>query len=92
VTIQSVKDIQTGGRRWLEEILGQHLRENQQVFFMVFTPGCEADEEARCQARAARDVTCRKTEAHAQEHGITDAAIEEAMVHVRPGTIRGLQA
>ena len=90
VAVQSVKDIPSGGRRWLEDVLGQHLRENQQVFIMVFPPGREPDEEARRQARAALDKTFRETEAYAQEHGITDAetdaAIREAMDHVRPRT------
>src|SRR5207249_3964395 len=47
LTIQNVKDLQDGGKRWLENVLGQHLRENQQVFIMVFTPGVEPDEAAR---------------------------------------------
>jgi hypothetical protein len=90
VAVRSVKDIQAGGRRWPEDVLGQNLRENQQVFIMVLTPGREPDEETRRRARAALDETFRKTGAYAQEHGITDAeidaAIEEAMGHVRPGT------
>src|SRR5204863_7026908 len=90
VTIQRVKDLQAGGRRWLEDVLGEQLRENQQVFIMVFTPNREPHEEAPRQARSALAGTFRQTEAYAQEHGITDteidAAIEEAMDHVRPGT------
>ncbi len=89
-TIQSVKDIQTSRRRWLEKVLGQHLNENQQVIIMVMTPGRIPDEETRRQARAALQDTFRKTEAYALAHGITDAdidtAIQDAMDHVRPGT------
>ena len=51
---QSVKDIQASGRHWLEDVLGQHLQENQQVFIMVLSPGREPDEEARRQARGHR--------------------------------------
>jgi hypothetical protein len=90
VAIQSVKDIQDSGKRWLEELLGQRLRENQQVVIMVLSPGTEPDEEARHRARAGLEATFRKTEAYAQEHGITDqeieAAIEEAMEDVRRRT------
>jgi hypothetical protein len=87
VSIQSVKDIQDSGKRWLEELLGQRLREDQQVFIMVLSPGSEPDEEARRRARAGLESVFRKTEAYAQEHGITDAeidaAIQEAMADVR---------
>jgi hypothetical protein len=87
VSIQSVKDIQDSGKRWLEDLLGQRLREDQQVFIMVLSPGSEPDEEARRCARAGLEATFRKTEAYAQEHGIADAeidaAIEEAMADVR---------
>jgi hypothetical protein len=47
LTIQSVKDLQDSGKRWLENVLGQHLKENQQVFIMVFTPGVEPDEASQ---------------------------------------------
>jgi hypothetical protein len=90
VTVENVRDIQAGGRRWLEDVLGQHLQEHQQVFIMVLTPGRAPDEETRRRARAALDTTFRKTDAYAQKHGVTDeeidAAIREATDHVRPGT------
>ena len=47
LTVQNVKDLQDGGKRWLENVLGQHLKESQQVFIMVFTPGIEPDEASR---------------------------------------------
>ena len=90
VTVENVKDIQAGGRRWLEDVLGQHLQEHQQVFIMVLSPGRAPDEAARRQARAGLEATFRKTDAYAQEHGVTDeeidSAVREAMDHVRPGT------
>jgi hypothetical protein len=88
--VQSVKDIQDSGKRWLEGLLGQELRANQQVFIMVLSPGSEPDEQARQRARAGLEATFRKTEHYAHAHDITDAeidgAIEEAMENVRPGT------
>ncbi|HKI31238.1 MAG TPA: hypothetical protein VKA46_05185 [Gemmataceae bacterium] len=90
VTVENVRDIQAGGRRWLEDVLGQHLQEHQQVFIMVLSPGRAPDEEARRQARTALEATFRKTDAYAREHGITDAeidaAIQDATDHLRPGT------
>jgi hypothetical protein len=87
VTVESVRDLQAGGKRWLEDVLGQQLQENQQVFIMVLSPGTEPDEAARRQARAGLEATFQKTEAYAREHGIgdgeIDAAIEEAMRHAR---------
>jgi hypothetical protein len=88
IAIQSVKNLQASGKRLLEDILGQQLQENQQVFIMVFSPGKEPDDAARCQARAGLEHTFQETAAYAQERGITDdeidAAIHEAMDHVRP--------
>lgn len=85
--VQSVKDIQATGKRWLEDLLGRKLLENQQVFIMVLSPGLEPDESARRQARAGLEATFQKTEAYAAEHGIADeeidAAIREAREHVR---------
>jgi hypothetical protein len=72
----------------LEDIPGQQLQEDQQVFIMVLSPGTEPDDDALRQARAGLEATFQKTAAYAQEHGIADeeidAAIEEAMDQVRP--------
>lgn len=87
IAVERVGDLQAGGKRWLEDVLGQQLRENQQVFIMVLSPGTEPDETARRQARAGLEATFQKTEAYAREHGIDDGeidtAIGEAMRHVR---------
>src|SRR5438128_1151946 len=52
LTVQNVKDLQAHGKRWLEDVLGGHLKENQQVFIMVFNPDVEPDEATRRQALA----------------------------------------
>ena len=87
VSIQSVKDIQDSGKRWLEELLGQRLRENQQVFIMVFTPGIPPTEAARQEARAGLEQTWAKVERHMQDQGVTgeefDAAVDEAVDQIR---------
>ena len=87
LTIQSVKSLQDSGKRWLEDVLGQHLRENQQVFIMVFTPGIEPDEASRRQALASIKQTMTQVEGNLAVGGVTgeefDAAVDEAMEDVR---------
>ena len=87
LTIQSVKNLQDSGKRWLEDVLGQLLRENQQVFIMVFTPGVEPDEASRRQALASVKQTMTHVEGNLAVGGVTseefDAAVDEAMEDVR---------
>ena len=87
LTIQSVKDLQDSGKRWLENVLGQHLKESQQVFIMVFTPGVEPDEATRRQALASVKQTMTQVEKNLAEGGVSDdefdAAVDEAMEDVR---------
>ena len=87
LTVQKVNDIQDSGKRWLENVLGRHLKDDQQVFVMVFTPGVEPDEATRRQALATIKQTMIKVEKNLSEQGITeeefDAAVDEAMEDVR---------
>ena len=87
LTVQKVNDLQDSGKRWLENVLGQHLKENQQVFIMVFTPGVEPDEASRRQAIASVKQTMTQVEKNLTEAGVTeeefDAAVDEAMEDVR---------
>ena len=87
LTIQNVKDLQDNGKRWLENVLGQHLKENQQVFIMVFTPGVEPDEASRRQALASVKQTMTQVEKNLTDEGVPgdefDAAVDEAMEDVR---------
>ena len=84
---RNVSEIQAGEKRWLETLLGQQLRENQQVFIMVFTPNVVPDEGTRRAAAARMDQTFEQADAHARDHGVTtdeaDTAVQEAMDHVR---------
>ena len=90
VAVHNVKDLQDSGKRWLEDLLGQKVQQNQQVFIMVLSPGSEPDETAQSRARAGLEATFHKTAHHAQQHGAADAdadaAVEEAMEHVRHRT------
>jgi len=89
ITVESVRNLQASGKRLLEDILGQQLQENQQVFIMVLSPGSEPDEAARRQARAGLEATFQKTAAYGAEHGVLDneidAAIQEAAEQIRSG-------
>ena len=85
--VHNVRDIQDGEKRWLENLLGQHLEDSQRVFTMVLTPGIMADDETRRRAATNMERTFERTDAHAREQGITpeeaDAAVQEAMDHMR---------
>jgi hypothetical protein len=87
IAVQSVKDIQPSGKRWLEDVLGQRLEEDQQVFIMVFTPGVLPDDATRRQALARIEGTLAKVDEHGRADGVTpensDAAVQEAMEQVR---------
>ena len=86
--VHNVSDIQAGEKHWLEKLLGQHLEDGQQVFIMVLKPGVMPDDDARRRAAANMERTFAQTDAYARDGGITqdeaDAAVQEAMDHVRP--------
>jgi hypothetical protein len=79
ITVESVRNLPVNSKHCLEDMLGQTLQENQQVFIMVLSPGSEPDEAARRQARAGLETTFAKTAAYAGEHDITDTEIEAAL-------------
>lgn len=87
VTVQKVDGLQDNGRRWLENVLGEHLNDNQQVFIMVFTPGVEPDEASRRQALAGVKQAMSTVENNLSAAGVSDeefnAAVDEAMEDVR---------
>ncbi|MHB8951542.1 MAG: hypothetical protein ACYC4U_01035 [Pirellulaceae bacterium] len=84
----SVDDIESADRQALEHLLGRPLKADQKVFIMAFTPGETPDAVVREQARARLQETLAATERHASDTQVTadeaDAALEEAMLHVRP--------
>jgi hypothetical protein len=88
ITVQSVKDIQANGKRWLEDVFGRHLQDSEKVFIMVFTPGVTPSAVARQEALAGLEATWAQVDKHRREHGISDeefdAAVDEAMEQVRP--------
>ncbi len=87
LTVQKVKDLQDNGKRWLEKVLGERLKENQQVFIMAFTPGAQPDDASRRQALASVKQTMSTVEKNLSAGGVSheefDAAVDEAMEDVR---------
>lgn len=87
VAVQNVKDLQNTDKQWLENLLGHHLEQNQQVYIMVFTPGIEPDATAKRHGLAVMQQTWNHVEGNLQDKGVTggefDAAIDEAMQQLR---------
>jgi hypothetical protein len=88
LTTCNVSDIPDGEREAIEQLLGQPLSGDQSVFIMAFTAGMTADPASRAAARARLEDQFQSQARRAHSEGITsdeaDAAIEEAMHHVRP--------
>lgn len=87
ITLRTVRDIQYTGKHWLEGVLGQDLRDDQQVFIMVLTPDVVPEEEARKRAaggiqQVLTDVDAQTAASHVTQQEI-DEAVDEALQHVR---------
>lgn len=86
--LRNVDEIESADRQALEHLLGRPLGTDQQVFIMAFTPGVTADAQSREHARARLQGSLAAMQRHASDRGVTaeeaDAAVEEAMQHIRP--------
>jgi hypothetical protein len=87
VAVESVRNLQANRKQLLEEILGQKLKDNQQIFVMALTPGRVPSQKDREESLAALKQTWKKVDEHMKEHGITDgefdATVDEAVHQVR---------
>ncbi|HEX4070558.1 MAG TPA: hypothetical protein VHX68_05295 [Planctomycetaceae bacterium] len=84
---RNVTEIPESSRRSLEDLLGRQLLANQRVLIMVLDPSAAPDKEQRaCAAAGLREISAA-AQAHADQAGVSDgeidAAVEEAMGHVR---------
>ena len=83
-----VNDIPEPDRRSLENLLGQPLESDQQVFVMVLSAGQTPDEATRRAAADSIRRTLEQVDQHRAAQDTTDdefdAAVDEAMNHVRP--------
>ena len=90
MTIRNVNEIPSSQRSMLESLLGRQLTPEQQVFVIAYTPNVAPDPAVRAAARKRLEETFKVIDQNVQARGVTpeeaEAAIEEAMEHVRPRT------
>jgi len=84
---RNVKDIEADDRRSLEHVVGQQLRDNQEVVIRVIDLDLVSDEQVRRQTLARAAEIARQGRANAAASGATseeiDADIDEAIREVR---------
>lgn len=85
--VRNVNEIEAAERQVYEQVLGQQLRDNQQVIIRVLTPGVVPDKEVRDAALTRASEIARQGRENAAAQGVTeeevDAALDEAFEHVR---------
>ncbi len=85
--VHDVAKLPDNDKRSLEGLLGQSLEIGEQVVIMVIKPGVVPDEATRRRSAEAIKRTLAEVDAHVRANNISDeeidAAIEEAMAHVR---------
>jgi hypothetical protein len=84
---RAVNDLPEPERRSLEILLGYPLDANQQVFVMVLAAGKSPDRETRRAAAESIRHTLAQVDRNRVNNGVGDeafdAAIDEAIIHVR---------
>ena len=85
--VRNVRDIPPDDKHSLEHILGEPLRDDQRVCIMVIAPDTAPNEQTRRAALERLHQLLDQAERRAEALGITpeeaDAAVEDAMQHVR---------
>jgi hypothetical protein len=88
-TFRDVRDIKADKKQALEELLGESLAENAQLFIASFTPGLVPDEATRHAALVRLREQMDKSHAYVAAQGTTerdaDESLEEALRRVRYG-------
>lgn len=87
IALRNVKDIQNTGKDWLEGVLGQDLRDDQQVFIMILTPDVVPDDATRKRAAEGIQQVLADVDAQTAASDVTqqeiDETVDEALQHVR---------
>jgi len=87
MTTRNVVDLPANDRAALENLLGGPLSTDQTVFILATASGAAPDEATRSAARVRLQKTLSQTASRAAALGISaeeaDAAIDEAMTHIR---------
>jgi hypothetical protein len=85
--VRNVNQIEVAERKVYEQVLGQQLRDNQQVIIRVLSPGVVPDEQVRSASLARAADIARMGREQAAAQGVSeeevDAALDEATQHVR---------
>lgn len=83
----NVADLSDDQRRVLESLIGQELRPNQVLYWVVANPGQEPTSDEKARARAGLTKVFEKVDHNLAENGTTGeemrSAIDEAVQHVR---------
>lgn len=91
MTTRDLNEIPSAERTALEALLDSKLSSEQQVIVIAYTPGITPGPEMRPAARQRLMKSFEWIDKNSEERGISadeaDAAIEEAMEHVRPRTL-----
>jgi hypothetical protein len=84
---RSVKEMEAGQRRSLEQVIGHELQDDQQIVIRILTPEIDPDPEKRARAMADLRRLSEQAAKNCQNLGVTeqeiDEAIDEAMNFVR---------
>lgn len=85
--IRNVKDIEPIQRQWIEESIGRHLEDNQQVIIRVVNIDMEPDSAVRDTALEEASAIAAQGRSHAAAERVSEedvnSAIDEAIQHSR---------
>jgi hypothetical protein len=83
----NVADLSDEQRRMLESLIGQELRRDQVLYWLVVSPGHEPSPTDKAQARAGLHKIFARVDRRFDEQGTSPdeftAAVDEAVRHVR---------
>ena len=83
----NVADLSNEERQLLESLIGQQLRHDQVLYWLVVSPGHEPTKTDKAQSRAGLEGIFKKVDSHVADRGISPevfaSAVDEAVRHVR---------
>ena len=83
----NVADLSDEERQLLESLIGQQLRRDQVLYWLVVSPGHEPTTADKAQSRAGLQAIFNKVDRHVADQGISPeefaSAVDEAVRHVR---------
>ena len=83
----NVADLSDGERQLLESWIGQQLRRDQVLYWLVASPGRKPTNADKAQSRSGLEGIFKKVDRHVADQGISPeefaSAVDEAVRHVR---------